>query len=183
VIIEKDRDRLNRLIERNSVDLETLVKEGLDNYANINYLYIADRITMSELARYWDLNRSTVYRKFEQDIKEQIKVNKIIKQFGSAYVAELAPDKVFASLSKYTEFLKWRSSSEEKYFISVSKAAEALCTSRTQIHRMIKNGELQVLNEEGDHKILISSLRMRINEAIKELNAQVNHLTNSLQLY
>ena len=183
MITEKDREKLNRLIEGSWVDLGILQKEGLDKYVNINYLYIADRITMSELARYWNLSRSTVYRKFRKDIKEQVQVNKIIKQYRAFSVAELAPEKVFASLSEYAEFLNWRSNINEKHFVSVSKAAEALCTSRMQIHRMIKNGELLVLKEEGDQKILVSSLRMCIHDSLEELKAQVNQLSINLQLY
>ncbi len=183
MITEKDRERLSRLIEINRVSLGSLQKEGLDKYANINYLYIADRITMSELTRYWDLNKSTVYRKFEKDIKEQVRVNKIIKQYRSASIAELAPEKVFASLSEYAEFLKWRSNKNEKHFVSVNIVANALHTSRSQVHRMIRNGELQGIKEKGDCKVLVSSLRLHIRDTIKELEAQVNRLNTVLQLY
>jgi predicted DNA-binding transcriptional regulator AlpA len=183
VITEKDREKLDRLIERKRVDLEILQKESLDTYANINYLYITDRITMSELARYWNLNRSTVYRKYKKDIKEQVKVNKIIKQYRSKSLAELAPEKVFYALSEYAEFLKWRSNGNGKHFISVNKVARILRTSRSQVHRMIRNGELHGLKEKGDYKVLVSSLRLYISDTIKELEAHINRLSRFLKLY
>ena len=130
MITDTDRNRLHLLIDEHSVDLETLSREGLDKYVNINYLYIADKITMSELARYWNLNRSTVYRKFRKDLQEQIHINKIIKQYRSSSAAELTPEKVFVSLTEYAEFLQWRSGRKEKHdLVSVGHAAKALYIS------------------------------------------------------
>jgi predicted DNA-binding transcriptional regulator AlpA len=181
------------LIEKGRVDLAILKSRNLATIENLDFLFLVDRVTIRELATYWDMNRMTVYRKIIKNYGSNIV--QVRKVQGNNKTITVSPKIVFDNTYDYEEFLKWRATGapNEKKTVSIPEAMEITGVARKKIIKLIKKDKLVAIKKNsGTYEIVISSLllylfdyliieKKRMEKAVKYLNA--NGSTINLKLH
>lgn len=192
--IEKINEKeLMGLIEKGEVDLAILKSSGLATIDNLNFLFLLDKITISELASYRSLNRTTVYRQVMRNLGTAIERTRDI--YVTCRTITVSPKNVFENIYDYEDFLKWRSDERSgKRSISITNTMLITGLTRRQILMLIKKDKLVAIKKKnGAFEVLESSLELfligylvsekqKMEKAVEFLNSKGNRASIKLQL-
>lgn len=191
-------DRINdkelmKLIEKGTVDIVILKSRNLATIENLDFLFLVDRITITELAAYWKMSRVTVYRKIIKDHGSKIVQARKIN--GNDKTITLNPKIVFDNIYDYEDFLKWRAEGREKRkTISIKKTMDITGLTRRQILTLIEKDKLVAIKKKNvPYEILNSSLSLfliddllktkeKMDKAVEYLNSNGNTVSMKLHI-
>jgi len=184
---------LMELIEKGKVDLAILNSQGMATIENLNFLFLLDKITVTELATYRSLNRTTVYRQIMKDIGATIVRAKDI--YLTCRTITVSPKHVFETIYDYEDFLKWRTGQKnDKKTVSITDAIAITGLTRKQLLKLIKKEQLVAIKKRNRaFEVLESSLELfligylitekkRLEKAILYLNSKGNKAGIKLHL-
>lgn len=173
--LEKDEiQKLIGFVGDNSVDLDTLRKEGINSLSHIGHLYLIDNIYVKELSGFWRISRQAVTKKLRERIKGKSWLYKLTYK---KKIIELCPKDIFLDIEEYINFLEWRSEVRKDKIecISVKDAARILGTTEQTIYNYIKSRKIECYL--GDkNKILKSSFILFLYNYINETRTRLGML-------